>query len=299
MEFIIFDKKTHTYTLAQTGQVLPSVNQIIDAVYGSGVEFVPKDILDAAAKRGTEIHAEIEQTLKGIVIEVKYQETIAFFDWLRDNGINYENSQQEVILSVLGEKGFAGTADWICEDILRDYKTSKRTPTKSMLEHWQKQLSFYYYALKKDGKEPKRMEVLHLSGGNCTPIQLEYLGDKFVEDTLAAYYSGETLKKEVHVENALQTIDNNTIIRFGDVLRQIAALEQEIEPIREQIKAEMEKRNILALDIAGVSISYVSATKRKSFDSARFKEEHADMYKEYQKESEVKSSIRIKLKEQE
>ena len=60
--------------------------------------------------------------------------------------------------------------------------------------------------------------------------------------------------------------------------------------------AEMEKRGILNLDLGNVSITYVAPTKRKTFDSTRFKAEHADLYGQYQKESDVKSSIRIKLK---
>lgn len=292
MSFIVFDKETHTYTDAATGQVLPSVNQIINAVYGSGVEFVNPELLKAAAQRGTNIHAECEQAIKGLT-EYKYPETTAFMDWAKSK-LDLSQARTEVILSVEGK--FAGTADLLCGGLF-DYKTSRNKPTKSMLGHWQKQLSMYYYAEKKAGREPEKMTVLHLTGNTCTPYELEYLGDAWVEETLTAYYEGRKIEEKREIATDLQTIDQNTLARFSDVLETIANLEKEIEPIREQIKDEMEKRGILNLKLGNVSISYVAPTKRKTFDTKRFKADNAEMYEQYTKESEVKSSIRIKIKE--
>jgi hypothetical protein len=59
----------------------------------------------------------------------------------------------------------------------------------------------------------------------------------------------------------------------------------------------MEKRKILALKAGNVSVTYVSPTKRETFDTKRFKAENVDLYKQYIKTSEVKSSIRIKVGE--
>ena len=292
---IMFDKVAHTYTDTTTGQMLPSVNQIINTVYGSGVEHIRRDILDAAANRGTEIHNEIDLSISiGQVVPDAKEETIAFFEWASTIPLHLEYSKHEIILSVLGK--FAGTADLICDDVLFDYKTSKNKPSKKMLSHWQMQLSFYYYAAKLCGIPLKKMIILHLSGNKCTPIELEYLGDDFVERTLEAYYNGETLQETKEVSTELQTIDNKTLAHFGAVLAQIATLEKEIEPIREKIKEEMKKRSILSLEIGNVGITYIAPTNRKSFDSGRFKAEHADLYEQYQKETQVKSSIRIKIK---
>ena len=292
MGFIVFDKESHTYTDAATGQILPFVNQIINAVYGSGVEFVSPEILKAAAERGTDIHAEGEQAIKGFITVYKHPETAALMEWVKKSSLDISQARTEVIVSVEGK--FAGTADLICGGLF-DYKTSRNKPTKSMLGHWQKQLSMYYYAEKKSGREPEKMTVLHLTGNTCTPYDLEYLGDAWVEETLTAYYEGRKIEEKREIATDLQTIDQNTLARFSVVLETIANLEKEIEPIREQIKAEMEKRGILNLKLGNVSISYVAPTKRKTFDAKRFKADNAEMYEQYTKESEVKSSIRIQV----
>ena len=63
MEFITFDEEKHQYTNARTGEILPSVTQIINAVYGSGLEQAPSKFVERAAEKGTEIHAEIDTYL--------------------------------------------------------------------------------------------------------------------------------------------------------------------------------------------------------------------------------------------
>jgi predicted phage-related endonuclease len=136
------------------------------------------------------------------------------------------------------------------------------------------------------------LKVVHITD-RVEVINVDYLGDKWVEETVRKYYAGEKVAQKPETE--LQTIDKNTVEKFSNALKQIALLEKEIEPIREQIKAEMEKRGILALKLGEVNISYVAPTKRKTFDTRRFKAENADIYEQYTKESEVKSSIRIKV----
>lgn len=291
---IIFDEIAHTYTEDRTGEQLPSVNQIINAVYGSGVEFVKKDILEQAAKHGTKVHKDIEMWMNAKdYYDPDYIETVHLIEWLETMRIDVKNPITEKIVSVAGL--FAGTADLILNGHLYDYKTSKNKPTRKMLDHWQKQLSFYYFALKIMEQEPKSMGVIHLTKNKCTYYPLEYLGDKFVNDTYKAFIDGRRL--EEHRENSLQTVDKRAVQKLQRTLEKIATLEKEIAPIREQIKQEMEKRGITALKIGRVNITYVGPTKAQRFDVKRFKAENETIYNKYINETDVKSSIRIRLEE--
>jgi peptidyl-tRNA hydrolase len=289
---IIFDKIAHTYTDDRTGEQLPSVNQIINSVYGSGVEFVRKDILEQAAKHGTEVHKDIEMWMNAKdYYDPDYIETIHLIEWLETMRIDVENPITEKIVSVAGL--FAGTADLILNGHLYDYKTSKNKPTRKMLAHWQKQLSFYYFALKIMEQEPKSMGVIHLTKNKCTYYPLQYLGDKFVNDTYKAFIDGRKLEEPR--ETSLQTVDKRAVQKLQRTLEKIATLEKEIAPIREQIKQEMEKRGITALEIGKISVTYVGPGKRKKFDTERFKAENGPMYERYITETDVSSSIRIKV----
>lgn len=291
---IIFDEIAHTYTEDRTGEQLPSVNQIINAVYGSGVEFVRKDILEQAAKHGTKVHKDIEMWMNSKdYYDPDYIETVHLIEWLETMRIDVKNPITEKIVSVAGL--FAGTADLILNGHLYDYKTSKNKPTRKMLAHWQKQLSFYYFALKIMEQEPKSMGVIHLTKNKCTYYPLEYLGDKFVNDTYKAFIDGRRLEEPR--ETSLQTVDKRAVQKLQRTLEKIATLEKEIAPIREQIKKEMEKRGITALEIGKISVTYIGPGKRKKFDTERFKAENGPLYDKYITETDVNSSIRIKVNE--
>lgn len=298
---IVFDEVAHTYTDQRTGAVLPSVTQIIGKVYGTGLENAPSHFVERAAEKGTVIHKEIENYLK----TGEHGETKEFEVWHKWFGFGNPiygwpltsefNPKVEFLISSFTENGsFAGTADFLANGFIYDWKTCK-TATKKQIKKWQMQLSMYCYALRQMGNivnEP--LKVVHITD-KVEVINVDYLGDEWVEETIRKYYSGE--KVEQKPETSLQTVDEKTLVHFGNVLKQIAELEKSIEPIREQIKAEMEKRQILALKAGNVSVTYVCPTTRETFDTKRFKAENVDLYKQYTKTSEVKSSIRIKLGE--
>lgn len=292
MQEIIFDKIAHTYTESRTGNELASVNKIINEVYGSGVEFINREILNERSKHGTDVHEDIHSwmTIKEYY-DPDFIETVHLIDWFEMNDVDLSEPESEKIVHVPGM--FAGTADLFNKGVLYDYKTSKNKPTRKMLAHWQKQLSFYYFALKSMGKEPKSMIVLHLTKDSCTPYLLKYLGDQWVLDTYQAFVEGRKLEEPK--ETSLQTVNKRTVQKLQRTLEKIALMKKEVDTIREQIKNEMEKRGIVALKIGDVNVTYVGHGKRKSFDVDRFKAENADLYEKYTKESEVKSSIRIKV----
>lgn len=291
---IMFDEVAHTYTDTVTGNIIPSVTQIINAVYGSGLEQAPSQFVERAAEKGSKIHAEIDTYLtKGTQGETK--EFYSWHDWFcfGEKFLGHSVAEQ-VIFCETKNGNFAGKFDFWANGFLYDWKTSK-TATRKQLEKWQMQLSLYCYALRQNGyvvNEP--LKVVHITD-KVAVINVDYLGDEWVENTVKIYYEGQ--KVENKPETSLQTVDEQTLAHFGNVLKQIAELEKSIEPIREQIKAEMEKRKILALKADNVSVTYVAPTKRETFDTKRFKAENVDLYKQYTKTSEVKSSIRIKVVE--
>lgn len=292
---IIFDEIAHTYTDDQTGERLAGVNEIINAVYGSGYEYVKKEILNASAVRGKEIHKEAQELMNTEEYYApKHTETVALIQWFEENDIRLSEVETEKIVCVRGM--FAGTADLVTDKShLWDYKTNLNKPTKKMIAHWQKQLSMYKFALDRmGGYKIDKMTILHLSGTKCTPYDLEYLGNQWVFDTLQAFKDGRKIEeKPMSVSNVPQ-VSKKAISKLGKTLKKIALLEKEIEPIRELIKAEMEKRGIMAINTGEVSITYIPASKRQTFDTKRFKAENEGLYAQYAKETEVKSQIRIK-----
>lgn len=288
MSEITFNAETHTYY--KDGVIVPSVTQIINAVYGTGLENAPAEFVQRAASKGHEIHAEIENYINTGDTMVFHNETLHFIEYAKENITDRDAAQSEVILYAQTPFGdVCGTADLIYCGTIYDYKTS-RTATAAQFKKWQIQLSFYRFMAAQMFHAVCAIKVLHLTDAGCREIPLDYLGDDFVLETMKLYAAGkqaETPKSE------LQTIPTSQLDYLQYALKQMAEYERTIEPIREAIKAEMEQRGILSVKIGDVSISYVAPTTRKSFDSTKFKKDHADLYAKYQKESAVKSSIRI------
>lgn len=86
------------------------------------------------------------------------------------------------------------------------------------------------------------------------------------------------------------------VTSVSNVFVQIKALEKQANEMKESLLKAMEKHNIVNFEDEKIKITYVAATAKNIFDSTKFKEEHEDVYKKYQKTSQVKASVRIKVK---
>lgn len=96
---------------------------------------------------------------------------------------------------------------------------------------------------------------------------------------------------------------SNTPLELDLAVTKIAKMEREIFLIKEKeaqlrdyILNEMEQRQITKLDSPQLTIQYIAPTYREVFDAKEFKKDYPNMYDQYIKISEVKSSVRFKLK---
>lgn len=281
---LTFDEVAHTYT-DQFGNVIPSVTQILGQVYGTGLESAPSFFVERAANKGTAIHKEIEAYLKEHV-EGTSPEFLAWKQWWTPGGA-FES--EKIIYAQTPSGAFAGTTDMYKAGWIYDWKTCK-TATHKQIRKWQMQLSFYAYAWRQMGypvNEP--LKIIHLTD-TYEVITVDYLGDAWVEDTMALYKEGKPVEEE-HKE--LQTVSQKDLEVLSCIITQIAELKKVADDYREKIKAEMEQRGILNIDLPGVQIDYVAGHKRKSFDDTKFKKDHNDLYLQYLKETTVKPAVRI------
>ena len=83
------------------------------------------------------------------------------------------------------------------------------------------------------------------------------------------------------------------IAEFEKMAKEIKTKEDEL---KKAILTEMESKGIIKLETDELTISYVAATDRETFDSKKLRADNPDLYDEYIKISTVKPSVRIKLK---
>lgn len=84
----------------------------------------------------------------------------------------------------------------------------------------------------------------------------------------------------------------------AELQKELQELQEKDSSIRAAIKESMENSSIKKYEDDNISVVSVSATTRKSFDTKSFKEQQPDMYKQFEKTTQVKASIRITLKTQ-
>ena len=300
---IIFDEVGHTYT-NKFGEVLPNPTTILGTVYGTGLENAPVYYVDRASAKGTKFHKEVHGYLttgkQGTTKEFNtWHEWYSFYDGYI---VSYES--EKIVYAHTPSGSFAGTLDFLANGFVYDWKTCKAA-TKKQIKKWQMQLSFYIYAARQMGyavNEPGK--IVHVSGDELEIINVDYLGDEWVENTMALYKDIlEGRKTQEHAvlseQKALEKVSDKDLKTLENTMLKIVELEKQAEEIKSRIKEEMGRRGIYQLEIGSVKMTYVSEHTSKKFDSTKFKAEHADLYKKYIKESPVKASLRVTIKENE
>ena len=82
-----------------------------------------------------------------------------------------------------------------------------------------------------------------------------------------------------------------------DLMVKLKETEAKIAEIKESLLKAMEEHNIKKFENDRISVSYVAPTTRKTFDKKALQKDHPDIdLEQYNKVSNVKSSVRIQVK---
>lgn len=85
----------------------------------------------------------------------------------------------------------------------------------------------------------------------------------------------------------------NTILDIENKIKELKALQ---DGYKETLLKAMEENNVIKIDNDNLLVTYIAPTQRETLDSKTLKEELPDIYDSYVKFTDVKSSIRIKIK---
>lgn len=96
---------------------------------------------------------------------------------------------------------------------------------------------------------------------------------------------------------AFQSKETAVIQAMTNILKAKAKLEEQEKEIRKQFTTAMDAYGVKSFDNGLLKVTFVPATSRKGLDSKKLQKEHPEIYDAYQKETPVKASVRISLKE--
>lgn len=315
---IEFNEEGHKYTVfmnmggGRLGIGVPSVNEIINTVFGDKYSKVPADKLLAAQKRGKEIHREIKDLLvkgeNGVSAETL---------WVR-NEIEKKFTSAEkcskcycenYIYADVGHNGqmFCGTIDtfWL-SGLLVDYKTSYKLDKHST----KIQLNMYAYALRKElGLVVNRLEAWHFTSNGLKRVAFAIEPNYYVENIVRAYYEGRCFKNDQELmefyEGGEKYTEKDDLMDACKSIKEVDEMIAKLKCVREKcvakIMSEMEKTERYEMDVAGLEmkLAYVPSSIRSSLDADKVKGFLGDeIYQKCLKKTEVKPHIRVSYKKE-
>ena len=258
---------------------------------------VSQAVLNNAAERGTLIHSRIE-LFDSMGVGDEMPEVANYKRLLEENNLEwvaseYLVSDDEHYASAIDKVYHPkGTSDDEVE--LTDIKTTYRFNREYVA--WQLSIYAYYFEKMNPTKKVVRLSGLWIReddkrGSIAKYIPIERKPVELVEKLLDCDINDKPFDMSVLPSYISENIDK---IAFLD--ERIKALTAEKEALVAEILDKMKADEKESIDSGLILFTRVAESTRSSFDSKKFKEENAEMYNKYLKESTVKESLKVTIR---
>ena len=104
------------------------------------------------------------------------------------------------------------------------------------------------------------------------------------------------MKDLVEIKAGEYSLATDTINTIVTIEREVAKLKEMQDTYKKTLLEQMEANNVIKIDVPELTITRTLPTQRETLDSKLLREEKPEVYDEYVKFSEVKGSLRIKIK---
>lgn len=288
---VAFDQEAHTYTNIETGEMYKGITStLIHRLNPNKYAGVSKEKMRESAEYGSNVHADIE-LVESLGIEPTTQEGKNYLKLAKENGLVYLASEH----TVSDLKHYATNIDYIydVEDgvvDIADFKTTSKLDRESV--SWQ--LSICAYFLEKNNPDVKvrRLLGIWLRGDIAQVIEVNRRSDAEIETLIAADLNDEPFDNKPFFPDYISE-NEATLYALG---KKIKELTDEYETLKADVLAKMQEHGDKSFDTGNILITYVAPSSRESFDSKKFKEENAELYGKYMKQSETKPSLKLTLR---
>lgn len=311
--FIEFEEKNHVYSV--NGEIASiSVTELL-AKHGLAPDYsgINKKKLNESAKKGKEVHKDLENILRIAGYEPTTEQGKQFKEWV-DNNLDCGVGEQ-----MLGYERdgmiIAGTADvmGISKDrtfvVIGDHKNT----AKFHREYVSWQVSLLDYFARKLGREKINGKILNWGGAKyfycfhydpktakMTVYELEKIADEEIEKLLDCEYNNTLYERPMLViDPELQ----ERYLQAEEAFMEIEEKAKQAQATRDGVRAEMlalfERQGIKSWESPNkkLLVTYVAPQDRISVDSNKLKKNFPQVYAECQKLSKIKAQIRVTVRE--
>ena len=298
---VLFDEENHTYLLGD--KYLSGITGTLQRqFFPNEFEGIPKDVIDAAAQYGTDVHHSCEDFDHAWINDgtVEVQDYIQI---CKENNLTHECSEY----TVTDGSDWASRIDKVyrvSDDTfdIGDIKTyGVMTADKLAKAKWQ--LSIYAYLFELQNKKAKvnRLFIIHLRNKQKKDGTFDHISEiifinripsEICMDLLATDLRGEQFANPYDIPEEISS--QETEIR--ELMETKSAVEERLATIKADILSKMESLDVRTWATQTMRLTRKLPSTRASFNAALFKQEHPDLdYAPYERVSQVASSLTITI----
>jgi hypothetical protein len=292
---VIFDELEHTYTLE--GEKLKGITGILSRrLFQNKYSGIPDHILKNAAKKGNDIHSEVQMYEEGFYPSNPSDEFKAYIKLKEDKGFTV--SEKEYIVTdgfyaspidlVIGYNGLA----------LADIKTTAILDTEYL--SWQLSIYKYLFEIQNPELTVAKLYGIHLKGDNAKMVEVPIIDKSIIIELLEA---DKADREFINPLKQLTKKEDEMLERLYDIEQFIIEAEAEVKAKKElqtkykdELLKLMDERGVKSLETDNLKITRKADSVRQSIDSKSLKENEPLIYEKYLKESNVKGSIILTVK---
>lgn len=288
---VLFNQEQHTYKNVGTGEEYKGITgTLLRRVFPDRYKDVPQAILDKAAERGSLAHESIELA-----------ETIGVTP-TTEEGKNYLKLKEKFRLQFLASEHTVSDLEQYATNIdaiyevkenvvdLADYKTTYKLDKECL--SWQLSICAYFFELNNPHIKVRKLYGIWLRGDIAQLVEVGRHTDLEVKTLIEADLNNVVFDYSPAFPDYI-TENEMALCELG---RHIKELSEEYDAIKSEILAKMIENNDKSFDTGNVLITVIAPSQRETFDSKKFKTEHANLYGQYVKTSTTKESLKITLR---
>lgn len=292
---VVFDEVEHRYFLGDK-ELHGVTSTLIKRAFPDKYKEVDPEVLANAARKGKELHAEIEyhDNFGGESEDVR----VAAYDRLKlDNGLTTIANEY----TVSDEKRYASQIDIVLEGIggeicLADIKTTFNLDKESTAM----QLSIYkrFFEMQNPDLKVARIYVIWLPNRDHTiaeMVELQVVADEVLDELFNADAEDKPFEiSKTYGDLPAKVYDVQQYLY--DLEMEVKAKTEELKAIKEGLCSLMIEHGVKSFSTQVLKMTAATPKPRETFDTKRFAAEHPELYKEYVKIGNVTPSIRITYK---
>ena len=300
---VVFLAQEHRYYYPDGAKYLSGITSMLHRqLFPDMYADIPQAVLDAAAERGSLIHAECQALAEWGDAGTR-PETAAYAQLLAEKGIR--PIACEYTVSDLAH--FASQIDMV-DDRLNLYDLKTTAVLNLPYVAWQLSVYAYLFELQNPGLKAGRLYVIHLTrDGKARLVEVQRVAPQIVARLLDEDAAGLPFvcDPQEAFPAELDEDEQTHLAHLAEIEAGIVAIKTSLKEAEERKKRlcaglleRMKDRNLYSLSTPGMTLTRVDETAVETLDGKRLKDELPDVYAKYRKLSSRAAYVKITLKKQ-